>query len=110
MIVILSWVVFWLDPSEGGSQLGVAVTAFLTMIAYHVALTSLLPEISYLTRLDVFVFGTTLLVFFAMLEVVVTTGLARTNRVRTARWMDRVCRLIFPGLLTLLAFYAYLWY
>jgi len=33
MIVLLSQVVFWLSPSEGGSQLGVAVTSFLTVIA-----------------------------------------------------------------------------
>ena len=107
MIVILSWVVFWLDPKEGGSQLGVAVTAFLTMIAYHVALGSKLPEISYLTRLDIFVFGSTLLVFFAMMEVVVTTGLARTERVALARWLDRVCRLLFPGVLALVGYLAF---
>lgn len=110
MIVALSWVVFWLDPSEGGSQLGVAVTAFLTVIAYHVALSSKLPEISYLTRFDVFVFGATLLVFFAMLEVVLTTGLARTGRGKTARWLDRVSRIAFPGALTLTALYAFVWH
>ncbi|MDA9830852.1 hypothetical protein N9C66_05890 [Akkermansiaceae bacterium] len=52
MIVLLAQVVFWLSPSEGGSQLGVAVTSFLTVIAYHVALNSKLPQISYLTKLD----------------------------------------------------------
>jgi hypothetical protein len=110
MIVILSWVVFWIDPKDGGSQLGVAVTSFLTMIAFHVALNSRLPEISYLTRLDVFVFGATLLVFLSVLEVLLTTGLARTGRVKTARWMDRVCRLLFPGTLALVAIYAYAWH
>jgi len=110
MIVILSWVVFWLDPSEGGSQLGVAVTSFLTVIAYHVALSSKLPEISYLTRFDVFVFGSTLLVFFAMLEVVLTTGMARTGRIKGARWLDRVCRVLFPGILTLVGLYAFVWH
>ncbi len=110
MIVLLSWVVFWLNPSEGGSQLGVAVTSFLTMIAYHVALSSRLPEISYLTRLDVFVFCGTILVFLAMIEVVITTGLAQQGKVETARWLDRVCRLLFPALLTVGGFYAYLWH
>ena len=57
MSVLLSWVVFWLNPAEGGSQLGVAVTSFLTVTAYHVALSSRLPEISYLTRLDMFCFA-----------------------------------------------------
>jgi hypothetical protein len=110
MIVILSWVVFWLDPKDGGTQLGVAVTSFLTMIAYHVALKSTLPEISYLTRLDVFVFGATLLVFFAMIEVVVTTGLARTDRVARARRLDLICIFAFPSALALIALYAFVWH
>lgn len=110
LIVMLSWLVFWLDPSEGGAQLGVAVTTFLTMIAYHVALASRLPEISYLTRLDVFVFSATLLVFLAMVEVVVTTNLARTERIKTARWLDRVCRVVFPAALVLVVLYASIWH
>ena len=110
MIVVLSWLVFWLDPSEGGSQLAVAVTSFLTMIAYHVALSSRLPEISYLTRLDVLVFSATLLVFLAMIEVVITTSLARSERIKTALWMDRVCRVLFPGSLALAILYASIWH
>ncbi len=110
MIIILSMVVFWLDPKEGGSQLGVAVTSFLTMIAYHIALSSRMPEISYLTRFDVFVFGTTLLVFLAMIEVVITTGLAKSDRLALAWRLDRVCRMVFPGLLVLIALYAFVWH
>lgn len=110
MIVLLSWVVFWLNPTEGGSQLGVAVTAFLTVIAYHVALGSKLPEISYLTRLDIFVFCGTIIVFLAMIEVVITTGLAQKGKVGIARWLDRVCRFLFPGLLALGSAYAFLWH
>lgn len=110
MIVCLSWVVFWIDPSEGSSQLGVAVTAFLTMIAFHVALSSRLPKIPYLTRLDIFVFSGTLLVFFAMIEVVITTGLANSGRILQARWTDRVCRILFPALLAASAVYAFGWH
>ena len=69
-----------------------------------------LPEIPYLTRLDIFVFGTTFLVFLAMIEVVITTGLARTERVKTARWMDRMSRLLFPGALALVIFSAFVWH
>lgn len=110
MIVLLSQVVFWLSPSEGGSQLGVAVTSFLTVIAYHVALNSRLPEISYLTKLDVCVFWGTSLVFLAMIEVVVTTGLAQKGRKELAQKLDRKCRVIFPGLTILGGVYAILWF
>ncbi|NIP92671.1 MAG: hypothetical protein GWO24_04075, partial [Akkermansiaceae bacterium] len=48
-------------------------------------------------------------VFLAMIEVVVATGMARAERISSARWMDRVCRLVFPGCLVLIGFYAFVW-
>lgn len=110
LIVTLSQVVFWLNPSEGGSQLGVAVTSFLTVIAYHVALSSQLPEIAYLTKLDVFVFWATMLVFLAMIEVVITTGLAQKGNEEKARKLDKVCRVVFPTLTALGGYYAFFWH
>ena len=109
MIVMLSWLVFWLDPKDGGSQLAVAVTAFLTLIAFHAALNARLPEISYLTRFDIFVFGVNLLVLLAMIEVVITTGMARTQRCELALRLDRICRVIFPSALVIVAMYAFVW-
>lgn len=110
LIVFLSQLVFWLSPTEGGSQLGVSVTSFLTVIAYHVALSSKLPEIPYLTNFDVFVFLCTILVALAMIEVVITTGLAQRDKVDAARKMDRICRVAFPGLTILGTMYAFLWH
>jgi hypothetical protein len=96
LIVMMSWVVFWIDPKEGASQLSVAVTAALTLIAYHIALASKLPDIPYLTRMDLFLFGSTVLVFAALLEVVITSRMASANRLRRARWLDWGCRVLFP--------------
>lgn len=109
LIVLLSQLVFWLSPSEGASQLGVAVTSFLTVIAYHVALSSKLPQISYLTKLDICVFWGTLLVFLAMIEVVITTGLAQRGMEKLALRMDRICRFAFPGFTLLGGIYA-IWF
>jgi hypothetical protein len=33
MIVAMSWLVFWIDPKESGSQINVAITTMLTLIA-----------------------------------------------------------------------------
>ncbi len=35
LIVIMSWTVFWIAPSESGTQISVAVTSILTLIAYR---------------------------------------------------------------------------
>jgi hypothetical protein len=106
LIVAMSWVVFWIDPAEAASQLGVSVTSVLTLIAYHIALTSKLPDISYLTRMDLFIFGSTLLVFSSLIEVVITSRLANGGRLVLARWIDTVCRLAFPAVYAAIAYLA----
>ena len=45
LIVMLSWVVFWVNPDQVSNQLSMAVTTVLTLVAYHVALSGRLPEI-----------------------------------------------------------------
>jgi hypothetical protein len=103
LIVMMSWVVFWIDPAESGSQLSVAVTVVLTLIAYHIALTNKLPDIPYLTRMDLFLFGSTLLVFGSLIEVVITSRYASHQRLELARRIDSFCRVLFPLLYLLVA-------
>ena len=104
LIVAMSWVVFWIDPADSSSQLSVSVTSVLTLIAYHIALTGKLPDISYLTRMDLFLFGSTLLVFLSLIEVVATSRLAKSRRLELARRFDIVCRLGFPLLYALVGY------
>ncbi len=106
LIVMMSWIVFWIDPQESGSQLSVAVTATLTLIAYHIALAGKLPDIPYLTRMDLFLFGSTLMVFGALLEVVITSRMAAMGRLRRARWLDWLCRVLFPLAYVMIAGWA----
>ena len=96
LIVMMSWVVFWIDPKQVPNQLSVAVTTVLTLIAYHVALSGRLPDIPYLTHMDKFLFSSTVLVFMALIEVVITSNLASTDRLIQARKIDRTARWLFP--------------
>ena len=96
LIVMMSWVVFWIDPKQVPNQLSVAVTTVLTLIAYHIALSGRLPDIPYLTHMDKFLFGATVLVFMSLIEVVVTSHLSSTEQLDKARRMDRAARISFP--------------
>ena len=96
LIVAMSWIVFWIDPSESGTQVSVAITSMLTLIAYRFAVSSDLPKVSYLTRLDDFIMFSTLLVFVTLIEVVVTTIMAKTGQIEKARVVDRWARWVFP--------------
>jgi len=99
LIVCMAFSVFWIDPTLGASQISVAVTSMLTLIAYRFAIGADTPKLPYLTLMDAFILLGTLMVFFSLVEVMITTRLALTDRVLLARAIDRKCRLVFPALL-----------
>lgn len=96
LIVAMSWAVFWIEPNDANTQMAVAITAMLTLIAYRFAIDGDVPKLPYLTRLDAFVLMSTVLVFLSMIEVMVTTKFANRDRLDLARKIDRRCRWIFP--------------
>jgi len=96
LIVMMSWSVFWTDPTNSNTQFSVAVTSMLTLIAYRFAVDSQLPRLPYMTRLDVFFLISTLLVFFSLIEVLVTTILDNNQQIARAKKIDRYCRVIVP--------------
>ncbi|MFD2160602.1 hypothetical protein ACFSW8_16980 [Rubritalea tangerina] len=102
LIVAMSWIVFWIDPEQAGTQIGVATTSMLTLIAYRFSIDSLVPAVPYLTRMDAFILSSTLLVFATLGEAVLTSVLTKHGRPELAVRMDRWCRVIVPiGFLTL---------
>ena len=98
LIVMMSWSVFWIDPVHSNSQISIAVTSMLTLIAYRFAVDSQLPRLPYMTRLDAFILTSTLLVFFSLIEVLITTILETSRRTGGAKKIDRYCRAIFPAM------------
>lgn len=96
LIVMMSWAVFWIEPNDANTQMAVAVTAMLTLIAYRFSIDSDVPELPYLTRLDAFILMSSLLVFFSLIEVLLTSKLANRDRMELARTIDRHCRWAFP--------------
>jgi hypothetical protein len=96
LIVIMSWTVFWIDPIHSNSQISVAVTSMLTLIAYRFAIDSQLPRLPYMTLLDAFILTSTVLVFFSLIEVLITTILETNQQRKLAKKIDRYCRAIFP--------------
>ena len=104
LIVMMSWVVFWMDPKESGSQISVAITTMLTLIAYRFAVGADLPKVSYLSRLDYLILGATLLVFASLIEVVFTSTYAKIGQLDRARAIDRWARILFPLIFVLIVF------
>ncbi|MFQ5993042.1 MAG: hypothetical protein ACE5NA_11450 [Nitrospiraceae bacterium] len=96
IFVCMTWAVFWLDPSELGSQIGLTLTATLILVVYMNRLASDLPPVPYLTSVDKFIIGALLFAFLAFVEVVVSCTLFKKGRADLAYRLDRQSRVIFP--------------
>ena len=103
LIVAMSWIVFWIDPKESGTQISVAITTMLTLIAYRFAVGADLPKVDYMTRLDFFILGSTVMIYATLLQAVITTSMAKSGRLFEAREVDLWCRWLFPGSFVVLA-------
>ena len=58
---------------------------------------NLLPKVAYMTRLDYFILGSTILVFITLIEVLITSALAKAKRKSVAKKWDLWCRWLFPA-------------
>jgi hypothetical protein len=103
LIVLMSWTIFWIDPSQLGPKLGVAATAMLTLIAFLFSLRGILPPVSYLTRIDYFIYGSLALVFLTSLEGLLTCNLAERGKPGLAKAIDWWSRALFPLLFVVVA-------
>ena len=102
LIVLMSFVVFWIDPKQSSTQISISVTSMLTLIAFQYLIGSSLPVIPYLTRMDVILALSTMLVFAALIEAATTSILFEMGQIDKARNIDYYCRRIFPAIFIIL--------
>ncbi len=96
LIVMMSWLPFWVNPEKGELQFAISTSAVLTLIMFRYTLAKMLPALPYLTRMDLLTINSTLLVFAAFLQVACTTLLASSQKLDLALKIDWVCRIVFP--------------
>lgn len=109
LIVFMAWTVFWIDPSQLGPQIGVSTASVFTLIAFLFSLTHLMPRVSYLTRADRFVLLSTVLVFLALAEAILTSRLAQRGHQQLSLRLDHWARATYPLLFALLAWRTLSW-
>jgi nitric oxide reductase large subunit len=96
LIVAMSWAVFWIDPKDTGTKISITITAMLTLIAFRFAIGTNLPAISYLTRMDVLILLSTILVYASLVAVLTTAAYSRKGNHERAKRIDRISRWGFP--------------
>ncbi len=107
MIVMVSWAVFWVPPSQLGIQTGIGTGMMLSLIAFLFSLQHILPKTDYLTRIDLFVYTSLAFVFLAFLEAITTGRMAAQGKEQLAIRIDLVSRFLFP--LTFLGIIMWFW-
>jgi hypothetical protein len=96
LIVAMSWAVNWIDPKDISTKISITITAMLTLIAYRFAIGAALPQISYLTRMDLFILFSTILIYASLVTVVTTAAFSGKGRPEIAKRIDQVSRWGFP--------------
>jgi hypothetical protein len=97
LVVILSWSVFWMDRASVGDRMGVSFVGLLTAVAYQIVLGDILPHISYLTPINVFVNISFVIMCASIVVNLIVGELNRENRGPEADVLDNYCKKIFPA-------------
>lgn len=95
-IVMMAYAVFWIAPTVVPTRVGVVVTTMLTLIAYRFMLANHVPRLPYLTRLDWFMLGATVLVILALFTMAGTSYLVSREKEAIVKKIDRAGRLLYP--------------
>ncbi|XP_033111431.1 gamma-aminobutyric acid receptor subunit alpha-2-like [Anneissia japonica] len=68
MMVVISWVSFWINREATPARVSLAILTILTITTLSLTATSSLPQVSYVKAIDVFIFDCFCFVFAALLE------------------------------------------
>ena len=97
LMVMLSWAVFWVEARDLSTQVTVAVTTILTVIAFAFAISATMPRVPYLTYIDAFFLQCYVFVFLAMGELMMVHVTHRSDRRRDLGIRLRaISRIVIP--------------
>merc|ERR1719412_1480106 len=68
LIVMMSWISFWIKPEAVPARVTLGVTSLLTLSTQHANSQKSLPPVSYIKAIDVFMSGCTVFVFLSLME------------------------------------------
>ncbi len=102
IIVMLSWIVFWMSDERLARRAGVSSTGMLTVIAYQFVVSGSLPRFPYLTVMDHFTIASVVVIASTML---VNLAGSRLDPAASLR-LDRICRGAFPAAFALVIAYV----
>ncbi|XP_050733065.1 glycine receptor subunit alphaZ1-like isoform X1 [Eriocheir sinensis] len=95
LIVVISWVSFWLDPNAVPGRVSLGVTTLLTLTTLASGVRAQLPPVSYVKAIDVWIGMCMIMVFGALLEFTFVNWLANKKIVGEASLAFRLPLALF---------------
>ncbi|CAH2103956.1 unnamed protein product [Euphydryas editha] len=86
LIVIISWVSFWLNRNATPARVSLGVTTVLTMTTLMSSTNAALPKISYVKSIDVYLGTCFVMVFASLLEYATVGYMAKRIQMRKQRF------------------------
>ncbi len=96
LITIASWSVFWIDPQEFSTQIGIAFTNLLTVVALLMVINDKLPHVGYLTLMDGFTMICFMTILVAILVLIVAHRSTTKDNHHRAHKVQYLARSIVP--------------
>ncbi|CAG9558749.1 unnamed protein product [Danaus chrysippus] len=87
LIVIISWVSFWLNRNATPARVALGVTTVLTMTTLMSSTNAALPKISYVKSIDVYLGTCFVMVFASLLEYATVGYMAKRIQMRKQRFV-----------------------
>jgi len=98
LMVAVSWGVLWVPAGDLNSQLLISVTTLLTLVAFSVALSNILPPVPYLTFYDIFFLDAFFFIMLSIGEALIVHAVFHGSGNQAALKVRRTTRLVVPAL------------
>jgi uncharacterized membrane protein YidH (DUF202 family) len=102
--------VLWIPIDDLNSQLMISVTTALTLVAFSVALSNVLPPVAYVTFYDAFFMLCFIFILLTIGEALLVHGTHRRADRATAFRIRRITRPLMPILFGVLSISLALWF
>ena len=96
LIIVLSWVIFWMDRESLGNRMDISFIALLTVVAFQIMVEQTLPAIPDFTLMAGFLALNYLVIAATIMINLRVDRLDRSGRKLAGDSLDRRCRWLFP--------------
>ncbi|OWK00589.1 GABRR3 [Cervus elaphus hippelaphus] len=100
LMVMLSWVSFWIDRRAVPARVSLGITTVLTMSTILSGVSASMPQVSYVKAVDVYLWVSSLFVFLSVIEYAAVNYLTTVEERRRFKKTGKVlpcfhCRILF---------------